>query len=66
MGLYMGLLRKCKYQCTNMNTNAFIHEKNTNLIEIQIWKTNDQYQYYQNVLIATQAFILTSLLQLKT
>ena len=53
MGLYMGLLHKCKYQCTNMNTNAFIHI-HTNLIEIQIWKTNDQYQYYQNVLIATQ------------
>ena len=65
MGLYMGLLHKCKYQCTNMNTNAFI-DIHTNLIEIQIWKTNDQYQYYQNVLIATQAFILTSLLQLKT
>ena len=64
MGLYMGLLHKCRYKCTHMNTNAFIHI-NTNLIEIQIWKTNDQYQYYQNVLIATQAFILTSLLQLK-
>ena len=65
MGLYMGLLHKCKYQCTNMNTTAFIHI-NTNLIEIQIWKTTDQYRYYQNVLIATQAFIFTSLLHLKT
>ena len=65
MGLYMGLLHECKYQSTNMNTIAFIHIQ-TNLIEIQIWKTNDQYQYYQNVLIATQAFILTLLLQLKT
>ena len=36
MGLYMGLLHKCKYQCTtDMNTNAFIHI-DTNLIEIQI------------------------------
>ena len=65
MGLYMGLLHKCKYQCTNMNTNAFIHV-NTDLIEIQIWKTNDQYQYYQNVPIATLAFTLTKSLQLKT
>ena len=37
-----GLLHKCKYQCTNMNTNACIHI-DTNLIEIQILKTNDQY-----------------------
>ena len=45
MGLYMGLLHKCKYQCTNMNTNdtnAFIHI-DASLIEIQIWNTNDQY-----------------------
>ena len=36
MGLYMGLLYKCKYICTtNMNTNAFIHI-NTYLVEIQI------------------------------
>ena len=42
MGLYMGRLHKCKYQRTNVNTNAFIQIK-TNLIEKQIWKTNDQY-----------------------
>ena len=42
MGLYMGLLLKCKYQCTNMNTTAFIHI-NTKLMEIQIRKTKDQY-----------------------
>ena len=48
MGLYMGLLHKCKYQCTNMNTTAFIHI-HTILREVQIWKTNDQYQYYQNI-----------------
>ena len=42
MGLYMGLLHKCKYQCTNMKTIAFIHIT-TNLKEIQIRKTNDQY-----------------------
>ena len=42
MGMYMGLLHKCKYQCTNMNTNAFIHI-NITATEIQIRKTNDQY-----------------------